>query len=130
GWLHDALTAEENLAFYASLYGLAGARERVTAVLEQVGLVDRRGDRVSTFSRGMRQRLSVARAVLHDPKVLLLDEPFSGLDRAASRQLVDFLQRVAADNSRAILAVTHELDAGFDLATRVAILAKGTLVFD
>ncbi|HVO29175.1 MAG TPA: heme ABC exporter ATP-binding protein CcmA [bacterium] len=130
GWLHDALSAEENLAFYAKLYALADARARIDAVLAQVGLADRRADRVATFSRGMRQRLSIARAVLHDPKVLFLDEPFTGLDRAATRQLLEFLRRVAGDGQRTVLAVTHELDAGFDLATRVAILARGALVLD
>ena len=128
-WLHDALSAEENLGFYAALYGMKDAA-RISAVLEQVGLADRRRDRVSTFSRGMRQRLAIARAVLHDPKVLLLDEPFTGLDRAATRDLIEFLQRIVADGKRTVLAVTHEFDAGIVLASRVAILDHGKLVLD
>ena len=130
GWLHDALTAEENLAFYGNLYGVQGLAARIDVVLGEVGLSDRRRDRVRTFSRGMRQRLSIARAVLHDPKVLLLDEPFTGLDRAAARALASFLRRVVAGTGRTVLAVTHELDVGFDLATRVMILAGGRLVLD
>ena len=130
GWLHDALSAEENLRFYAALYGMKEPRARIEAVLEQVGLIDRRADRVATFSRGMRQRLSIARAVLHDPKVLFLDEPFTGLDRAATRALIAFLQRVVADGRRTVLAVTHEFDAGIVLASRVAILSAGRLVLD
>lgn len=130
GWLHDALTAAENLAFYGKLYGVADLDARVTAVLEEVGLAGRRDDRVRTFSRGMRQRLSIARAVLHEPKVLLLDEPFSGLDRAASRSLAEFLTRIVAGKGRTILLVTHELDVGFDLASRVMVLAAGKLVLD
>ena len=132
GWLHDALTAAENLQFYGKLYGVADLDARVSAVLEEVGLADRRDDRVRGFSRGMRQRLSIARAVLHEPAVLLLDEPFTGLDRAAARSLAAFLQRIVAGagKPRTVLAVTHELDVGLDLASRVMVLANGKLVLD
>ncbi len=130
GWLHDALSAEENLAFYGALYGTGDLPARIGRVLAEVGLEARRHDRVSTYSRGLRQRLAIARALLHEPTLLFLDEPFTGLDRAAALALAEFLRRIATEGGRTVLAVTHELDVGLDLASRVLVLAGGRLVLD
>ncbi len=99
--LHGDLTAAENLAYHARLHGLDGARERIADVLAAVGLERRADDRVHTYSRGMVQRLAVCRAVLHDPQVLLLDEPRANLDPAAS-ELVDPLIGRASGRTRVV----------------------------
>jgi ABC-2 type transport system ATP-binding protein len=78
--LYNTMTAVENLKYYADIYDVSGAGARISRVLEMVGLSDRAGDRVGTYSRGMRQRLSLARAMVHDPEVLILDEPTAGVD--------------------------------------------------
>ncbi len=128
-FLYEELTAEENLLFYARLYDLDGAGERIEEVLAEVGLWTRRRHRVRTFSRGMQQRLSIARAMLHRPDYLLLDEPYTGLDQHAAQILSGWLQRLK-DRRRTILMVTHDLQQGLDLADRVAVLVQGKLVFD
>ena len=127
--LYGDLTAEENLRFYARMYGLANAERRITAVLEQVGLARRRRDLVRTFSRGMQQRLAIARAVLHEPEVMLLDEPHTGLDQDAARVLDELLTVVAAQG-RTVLMTTHDLSRALALAGRVAILSRGVIAYD
>lgn len=124
--LYDDLTAAENLSFYARLYQLDNEQERVARALKQVGLTARQRDPVRTFSRGMLQRLTIARATLHEPDVLLLDEPYTGLDQDASALLDDLLQRESA-NGRTILMITHDLVHGLDLCDRVAILSRGKI---
>lgn len=127
--LYDNLTANENLLFFARVYGLNDIDGRIKRGLERVGLSKRGGDLVRTYSRGMLQRLSIARALLHDPDVLLLDEPYTGLDQDASGTL-DALLVQAHTDGKTILMVTHELDRAQRLAKRAIILSRGTLALD
>ncbi|MCZ7546890.1 MAG: heme ABC exporter ATP-binding protein CcmA [Anaerolineae bacterium] len=126
--LYEDLTARENLAFFARMYSLDGAGDRVEAILTQVGLAARAHDVVRTFSRGMQQRLSIGRALLHDPDILLLDEPYTGLDPEAAALLDRLLREVIADRPRTILMTTHDLARGLALADQVAVLARGKIV--
>ncbi|MGH2606629.1 MAG: ABC transporter ATP-binding protein, partial [Anaerolineales bacterium] len=122
--LYGDLTAEENLRFYGRLYSLAAAGPRVEEVLEMVGLAERRRDLVRQFSRGMQQRLAIGRAVLHSPRILLFDEPHTGLDQDAAEMLDDVLRQIAA-MGHTILMTSHDLSRAADLATRVDILSRG-----
>jgi heme exporter protein A len=123
--LYGDLTAEENLVFFARMYQLDDIPGRVSAMLKRVGLAARAHDPVRTFSRGMQQRLSIGRAILHDPDILLLDEPYTGLDTEAAALLDALLDEIVADRPRTILLVTHNLARGLALADRVAILEGG-----
>lgn len=125
--LYRDLSAEENLQFYARLYQLQDRDALVEAALRRVGLSVRARDPVRTFSRGMKQRLTIARATLHAPDVLLLDEPYTGLDQDASRLLDELLLR-EKEFGRTILLITHNLLRGFNLSDRVAILSRGKIV--
>ncbi len=124
--LYGDLTAEENLRFYARMYNISNYELRVTEVLEMVGLEGRRRDLVRTFSRGMQQRLAIGRAVLHDPDVILFDEPYTGLDQDASAMLDDVLKTVAA-KGRTVVMTSHDLARAEDLATRFDILSRGLI---
>ncbi|MBC7228486.1 MAG: heme ABC exporter ATP-binding protein CcmA [Thermoflexales bacterium] len=127
--LYDDLTAEQNLLFYARLYGLPDAPARVDELLGRVGLADRRHDRVRTFSRGMQQRLAVARAVLHRPSILLLDEPYTGLDPHAADALSGLLGELAGEGCT-IFLTTHDLERGLAAGDRVVVLSRGRVVYD
>jgi heme exporter protein A len=135
--LYENLTAEENLRFFGRLYGLGDLETRIDAMLRQVGLVARRHDLVRTFSRGMVQRLSIARALLADPSVLLLDEPDTGLDQHAAALLHRLIAQVAGAQGvegsqvrrASVLLTTHNLERGWEWADRVAILAGGRIAF-
>lgn len=122
--LDDALTARENLRYYGELFGVDRADERIEARLTQMGLIERAEDQVEGFSRGMRQRLSLARALLHDPRLLVLDEPFTGLDAAGCRDLADALAAEKAAGCAMILA-THQLDEVLPWCDRVLVLHLG-----
>ena len=124
--LYRDLTAAENLTFYGKLYRLDDPEARALEALRAVGLFSRQRDAVGTFSRGMLQRLTIARATLHEPDVLLLDEPYTGLDQEASR-LLDELLRTEAARGRTILMITHDLEHGLGLADRLAILHRGRI---
>jgi heme exporter protein A len=124
--LYTDLSAEENLRFYARMYGLPDAAQRIAEVLALVGLNARRRDPVRAYSRGMQQRLAIARAILHDPRVMLFDEPHTGLDPAAAAMLDGLLQDVAA-RGRTVLMTTHDLPRALALASRVVILAGGKI---
>ena len=125
-YLYDELTVRENLRFYGKLFGVENREERIEELLRTVGMDARSGSPVRTLSRGMRQRVALARALLHDPDVLLLDEPYSGLDQDA----MVMLKTILAARSKTILLVTHDLVRGLESADRVAILNRGSLVFD
>lgn len=124
--LYPDLTAAENLRFYARLYGLPNADERITTALKQVGLNSRRDDLLRTFSRGMGQRLALARATLHEPDILLLDEPYTGLDTQGSDLLDAWLTR-EKDRGRTILLITHDIYRGLPLCDRVLRLERGKI---
>jgi heme exporter protein A len=125
--LYPELTAGENLEFFGRLYGVPDARARVAGWLERAGLGERRDDAVSGFSRGMRQRLALERALLHDPRLVLLDEPFTGLDDAATFTLVERLRGLKAQGC-IVLVATHDLETVEGLLDRVAVLREGRLV--
>lgn len=124
--LYPDLTAEENLMLYAQLYGVADPAARVAELLDAVGLSHRRLDQVRTFSRGMTQRVSIARALVHDPRVVFLDEPYSGLDPHA----VDIFDELigAARRDRTFVMVSHDLAKGFAMCTHALVLARGRIV--
>ena len=143
--LYEDLTAEQNLRFYARMYDLDQASPRIQNLLEWVGLAGRRYDLVGKLSRGMQQRLAVARAVLHRPRVLLLDEPYTGLDPQAARALTDLLTepsnmkgseaappstKGSIDEGRTILMTTHNLERGLQVGRRVVVLVHGHIVYD
>jgi len=125
--LYRDLSAAENLAFFARLYQLDQVEQRVEEALRKVGLFARQRDAVGGFSRGMVQRLTIARATLHEPDVLLLDEPYTGLDQDAS-YLLDSLLRQESENGRTILLITHDLSHGLEQCDRMAILNRGRIV--
>ena len=126
-YLYAGLTARENLRFYARLYRLPDAEARITAVLERVGLDQRADDRVGTLSRGLAQRASLARAILHEPRLLLLDEPETGLDDQAQRMLADLIGEWAA-LGRSLLLTSHRLDWAKALTDRLVVLDRGAIV--
>jgi ABC-type multidrug transport system ATPase subunit len=126
-YLYPELTARENLEFFARLYGLAGPRDRVSQALARAGLAERADDMVSGFSRGMRQRLALERALLHTPRLLLLDEPFTGLDDASGQALVARLRGLRGEGAIVVVA-THDLDLAEGLLDKVAVLRDGRLL--
>ena len=127
GFLYGHLTAAENLRFHADLHLLSSVEERVGEALRSVGLEARSGDRVRTFSRGMKQRLALARTLLHEPRVILLDEPYTGLDAHAAALLRGVLASLR-DGRRTVVLVTHNLTQGLEQADRVAIQVRGRFV--
>jgi heme exporter protein A len=126
-FLYPELTARENLEFFAHLYGLRDPRSAASSGLSRAGLADRADDFVSGFSRGMRQRVALERALLHDPSLILLDEPFTGLDQASTAALVARLQERQAAGCVIVLA-THDLDVAEGLLTRAIYLRDGRIV--
>ena len=127
-FLYGRLTAAENLRFYGRLYGLTDLSERVAERLRSVGLSERASSQVRTLSRGMRQRLALARALLHDPEIVLLDEPYTGLDAHAAATLRGVLSSLK-DGRRTVVLVTHNLRQGLELADHVAIQVRGRIAF-
>lgn len=125
--LYDALTARENLRFHAALHGLSNIVERCETVLEMVGLGHRGSHRPNEFSHGLRKRLSLARALLPDPEILLLDEPYAGLDRRSVAALSEILDGFA---DRTVVLATHDLDRGLARCTRALVIVDGRLEAD
>ncbi len=127
--LYDELTGEENLRFFGNLYELTGTRlrERVDAVLELVGLSPRRGDRVKGYSGGMKRRLNLAAALLHDPPLLLLDEPTAGVDPQSRNNLLEVVRELAR-RGRTIIYTTHYMEEASKLCDRVGIIDRGRLL--
>jgi heme exporter protein A len=128
-FLYPGLSAAENLEFYARLYDLPDRRALVERALDAVGLADRRADLVRTFSRGMLQRAALARTLLHDPEVVFLDEPYTGLDPHAAAMLNRTLARLR-DERRTVVLVTHNLSQGLEMADRVAVQVRGRWISD
>jgi heme ABC exporter ATP-binding subunit CcmA len=126
--LYPELSARQNLDFFARLYGLQNGKI-VHKALERAGLVERADDPVSEFSRGMRQRVALERALLHDPRLVLFDEPFTGLDDSAVA-IVSTRLRQLADGGAIVVLATHDLDLADGLVTRVALVREGRLLAD
>jgi heme exporter protein A len=125
--LYGNLSGEENLKFFGRMYNVQDLDARITEVLELVDLNRRRLDLVRTYSRGMSQRLAIARAVIHDPAILLLDEPYTGLDQDASLVLDDILRQIAAQG-RTVVMTSHDLVRIADLCSRFDVLSRGKII--
>ncbi len=126
--LYGDLTADENLRFFARLYELGDGRARIDHVLNQVGLAARRREPVRNYSRGMVQRLAIARAILPDPDIMLLDEPYTGLDLQAADMLRSVLEDLVAAN-RTVILTTHNLEQGLEMCDRAAVLHRGKVAW-
>ncbi|MCX7750624.1 MAG: ABC transporter ATP-binding protein [Candidatus Bipolaricaulota bacterium] len=126
---YKRLSVERNLRYFAELYGVPDPRSAVQRVLARLGLWDRRGEPVATLSKGLRQRLALARALVHEPQVLFLDEPTSGLDPESAREVREFIRELAGER-RTILLCTHNLVEAEELATWIAVLQTRLLALD
>jgi heme exporter protein A len=127
-YLYRDLNPVENLRFFAKLYGLKDPETRIESLLDRVGLRRRSSDPVRAFSRGLHQRLGIARVMLHDPSLILLDEPYTGLDANAVEVLNEMLDEASAAG-KTIILTTHDLEQGLRGASRAAIIDKGKVVF-
>lgn len=125
--LYGDLTAEENLIFFGRMYAVEDLDTRIGEVLKLVDLTNRRRDLVRTYSRGMQQRLAIARSVIHDPEILLLDEPYTGLDQDACAMLDEVLREIAAQG-RTVVMTSHDLVRSADLASRFDVLSRGKII--
>ena len=127
-FLYPHLTAYENLKFYGTMYGVARLNTRISEVLDLVGLSDCRDDTVQNFSRGMQQRLSIGRAIIHDPIIMFLDEPFTGLDQQGRE---DFRKLILhfRNQGKTVIMASHHLHLGLELCDRAAILKSGKIVY-
>ncbi|HSC35201.1 MAG TPA: ABC transporter ATP-binding protein [Thermodesulfobacteriota bacterium] len=128
-FLYENLSAFENIKFFGAMYGVHDADGKAAELIDRVGLGNRMHDLVRTFSRGMKQRLAVARAIVHDPSILLLDEPYTGLDQHGAGVFGEMLTMLKSDR-RTILMTTHNIEEGLDRSDRVGILAGGRMVYE
>ena len=125
-YLYDELTINENLRFYGALYDVDHLDQKIPVLLERVGMATRSNSMVKTLSRGMSQRVALARVMLHDPPILLLDEPYVGLDQEAMAMLQEFL----FEKKRTVLLVTHDLNRGLEVSERIVIMDRGRVMCD
>lgn len=128
-FLYGNLTAQENLLFFGRLYDVPKLNDRITELLTEVGLQHRANDMVRTFSRGMLQRLTIARAIIHNPAIILLDEPYTGLDQHAARMLRNLLKKLHTEE-KTILMTTHDITNGLEVSDRIVIQLLGRIVFE
>jgi ABC-2 type transport system ATP-binding protein len=127
--MYEGLNAARNLSFYARMYEVEDVEGQVEKYLRMLGLWDRRFELVGTFSKGMRQKLAIARALLHEPKILFLDEPTSGLDPQMARTVRDFIQELRGEG-RTIVLTTHNLDVADRLCDRIGVIRSRLLILD
>jgi heme exporter protein A len=127
-FLYDSLTVDENLRFYGRMYGIADSKKRINEVISWVRLETRRHDRVGTLSHGLQQRAAIARAVLHDPPVLFLDEPEAGLDPRACAAVREVLGGIGG-GGRTVITITHNLERGLEVGDSIVILDRGRIVY-
>jgi heme exporter protein A len=125
--LYNALSARENVSFAARLYGIRDPGARVNDSLRRMSMLERADSPVRLLSRGMQQRVSIARAMVHSPQVILADEPYSGLDESGARSLTALLGELRSSGT-AIIIVTHNLAEGLSLATHAAVMQRGKFV--
>jgi ABC-2 type transport system ATP-binding protein len=125
--LYENMTAEENLTFYSQIYGLSGAEVKFDKLLSMVDLKGREKDRVSTYSRGMRQRLALARAMVHDPEVLIMDEPTAGVDPSGQIEMRQIMLDVARKENKTIFLSSHNLDEVQRICNRIALIDRGEI---
>lgn len=128
-YLYDELSALENLRFYAKMYGVTLGLEEIKAILSRVKLAHRMNDLVGTYSRGMKQRLAIARAIIHKPKILLLDEPYTGLDLNGRKILTDMLREFQKQGITTVM-VTHDIERGYEMGNRLAVIIDGKIAAD
>ncbi len=127
-FLYGNLTALENIKLYGRLYNVTNLENRTDEVIEQLGLAERKHHLVRTFSRGMQQRLTIARALIHNPRIIFLDEPYTGLDQHAAHLLSALLTQLN-NKERTIVLISHNLSRGLGLASRIAILVEGRIIY-
>ncbi|MEK7851642.1 MAG: heme ABC exporter ATP-binding protein CcmA [Deltaproteobacteria bacterium] len=128
-FLYGNLSARENLLFFGKLYDVPNLNGRVDELLKEVGLSHRENDMVRTFSRGMLQRLTIARAIIHNPAIILLDEPYTGLDQHAARMLTNLLRKLHTED-KTIVMTTHDITNGLEASDRIVIQLLGKIVFE
>jgi len=128
-FLYENLTAYENLKFYGRLYEVKNIEKEIKKVIEEVGLETRLHDTVRSFSRGMKQRLSIARSIIHDPSLLLLDEPYTGLDQWSEKRFKNIL-RGFHNQGKTIIMTTHNLSSSLEFSDRVIILSSGRIIHE